>query len=90
MDLEDDRRRVPERWGVVPLRPCTRCATRAVMIDGAGFGAIATDFYWVVAYTVVIAGLAVVAFRRKMVEQPTDSRPPISLLWRAWCSARLN
>jgi len=43
-------------------------ATRAVMIDGADFGAIASDLYWVVAYTLVIAGLAVVAFRRRMLE----------------------
>ena len=43
-------------------------ATRGVMVDGDGFSAIATDFYWVLGYTVVIAVLAVVLFRRKMVE----------------------
>lgn len=43
-------------------------ATRDVMIDGAGFGAIATDFYWVLGYTLVIVALAIVLFRRKMLE----------------------
>jgi ABC-2 type transport system permease protein len=43
-------------------------ATRAVMIDGAGFADIATDFYWVAGYTVVIVLLAVFFFRRKMLE----------------------
>ena len=43
-------------------------ATRDVMIDGAGFGAIATDFYWVLGYTLVIVVLAIVLFRRKMLE----------------------
>jgi ABC-2 type transport system permease protein len=43
-------------------------AARDVMIDGADLGAIATDLYWVLAYTVVIMGLAVVAFRRRMLE----------------------
>ncbi len=43
-------------------------ATRAVMIDGAGFGAIATDLYWVIGYTVAAVVLAIVAFRRRMLE----------------------
>lgn len=43
-------------------------ATRDVMIGAAGLGAIATDLYWVGGYTVVTAGLAVFAFRRKMVQ----------------------
>ena len=43
-------------------------ATRDVMMEGAGFSAIATDFYWVLGYTVVIAGLALIAFRRRMQE----------------------
>jgi len=43
-------------------------AARDVMIDGAGFGDIATDLYWVVGYTAVIAGFAVLAFRRRMLE----------------------
>lgn len=43
-------------------------ATRDVMVEGAGFGAIATDFYWVLGYTVIVVGLALVFFRRKMTE----------------------
>lgn len=41
-------------------------AMRDVMIGGAGFGAIAADFSWVLGYTVVTAALAVFAFRRRM------------------------
>lgn len=41
-------------------------AARHVMIDGAGFDAIAGDLVWVLAYTVVSAALAVVAFQRRM------------------------
>ncbi len=43
-------------------------ATRDVMIDGAGFGAIAADFSWVVAYTLAAGAFAIFLFRRKMVE----------------------
>jgi ABC-2 type transport system permease protein len=43
-------------------------ATRDVMINGAGFSDIATDFYWVLGYTVVTVALAVYLFRRKMLE----------------------
>jgi ABC-2 type transport system permease protein len=43
-------------------------ATRDVMVEGAGFGAIATDFYWVLGYTVVVVALALLFFRRKMTE----------------------
>lgn len=43
-------------------------AMRDVMIEGAGFGAIATDFYWVLGYTAVTLALAVVLFRRRMQE----------------------
>ena len=43
-------------------------ATRDVMTQGAGFSAIATDFYWVLGYTVVVVALALVFFRRKMTE----------------------
>jgi hypothetical protein len=38
------------------------------MVDGAGFGEIATDFYWVLGYALVAFALAVIVFRRKMVE----------------------
>lgn len=43
-------------------------ALRDVMVEGADFGAIAGDLYWVAGYTVVIAGLAVMSFRRRMIE----------------------
>lgn len=43
-------------------------AIRDVMIDAAGFGAIAADLYWVLAYTAVFSVLAVVVFRRRMTE----------------------
>jgi ABC-2 type transport system permease protein len=42
-------------------------ATRSVMADGAGFGDIATDFYWVMGYAAGFFALGVVAFRRRMV-----------------------
>ena len=43
-------------------------ALRDVMIDGAGFSAIAVDLWWVVGYTLATIVLAVTIFRRRMVE----------------------
>lgn len=43
-------------------------ASRAVMADGAGLGDIATDLYWVGAYTIGAVALAVVTFQRRMRE----------------------
>jgi ABC-2 type transport system permease protein len=43
-------------------------AIRSVMIDGAGFGDVATDVYWVLGYTAAVGALAVWVFRRRMVE----------------------
>ena len=43
-------------------------ATRAVMADGAGVADIATDLYWIVAYTIGAVLLAVAAFQRRMLE----------------------
>ena len=43
-------------------------ATRAVMADGAGLGDIATDVYWIGAYTMGAVALAVVMFQRRMRE----------------------
>jgi ABC-2 type transport system permease protein len=43
-------------------------AMRDVLIDGVGFGSIVTDLYWMLGYTVVTAALAVLVFRRRMVE----------------------
>ncbi|MGB5925884.1 MAG: ABC transporter permease [Dehalococcoidia bacterium] len=42
-------------------------AARDAMI-GAGFSSIATDFYWVLGYTVVFFALGTFLFRRRMVE----------------------
>jgi ABC-2 type transport system permease protein len=55
---------------VVNLLPFAHAldATRAVMVDGARFADIATDFLWVVAYSAVFLALGVLAFRRRMVE----------------------
>ena len=43
-------------------------AARAVMVDGAGLGAIAGDLMWVLGYTVAAAACASVVFRRRMHE----------------------
>jgi len=43
-------------------------ATRDVMVRGAGFSGIATDFYWVLGYTLAFFALGVFLFRRRMVE----------------------
>ncbi|MFC1900781.1 ABC transporter permease [Chloroflexota bacterium] len=43
-------------------------ATRDVMAQGAGFGDIAVDFYWVLGYTLVFFALGVFLFKRRMVE----------------------
>lgn len=43
-------------------------AVRDVMVFGVDFGFIANDFYWVLGYTVVAVVLALVLFKRKMVE----------------------
>jgi len=43
-------------------------ATRDVMVNGAGFSDIATDFFWVLGYTIVFFALGVFLFRRRMVE----------------------
>jgi len=41
---------------------------RGVMVQGFGFNEIATDFFWVLGYTVVFIALGIFLFRRKMVE----------------------
>ena len=43
-------------------------AARDVMVHGAGFSDIATDFYWVLGYTLVLFALGIFLFRRRMVE----------------------
>ena len=41
---------------------------RDVIVYGAGFSGIATDFYWVLGYTIVFFVLGTFLFRRRMVE----------------------
>jgi len=41
---------------------------RDVMVSGAGFSGIATDFYWVLGYTLVFFTVGTWLFRRRMVE----------------------
>ena len=43
-------------------------AARDVMVQGVGFSGIATDFYWVLGYTLVFFTLGIFLFRRRMVE----------------------
>jgi len=43
-------------------------AARAVMADGAGLSEIATDLYWIGAYTIGAVALAIVVFQRRMSE----------------------
>lgn len=43
-------------------------AMRDVLIDGVGFSSIVSDIYWVLGYTVATTVLAVLVFRRRMVE----------------------
>jgi len=38
------------------------------VIMGAGFSSIATDFYWILGYTLVFFALGTFLFKRKMVE----------------------
>ena len=38
------------------------------MVDGDGLGSIGTDLVWVAGYTIAAVALAVVMFRRKMLE----------------------
>lgn len=43
-------------------------AVRDVTTAGAGLGDVAADLWWVVGYGVVVVGLALVVFRRRMLE----------------------
>jgi ABC-2 type transport system permease protein len=43
-------------------------AMRAVMVDGDGLSSIGTDLVWVAGYTAAAVALAIVMFRRKMLE----------------------
>jgi len=41
-------------------------ATRAIMLEGAGFADVAASFYWVLGYSLAFLGLGVFFFSRKM------------------------
>jgi ABC-2 type transport system permease protein len=43
-------------------------ATRSVIVDGSDFAAIATDFFWVLGYTVATGALAIYLFKRQMID----------------------
>ncbi len=43
-------------------------ASRDVMINGAGLDAVAIDLYWILGYTLATVALALITFRRKMLE----------------------
>ena len=43
-------------------------ATRAVIVDGSDFAAIASDFYWVLGYTAATVVLAIYLFKRQMTD----------------------
>jgi ABC-2 type transport system permease protein len=67
MDLEEIGGVLQTIGGVLPFAHAID-ATRAVMADGAGFGDISTDLMWVGGYTIGVVVIAIVVFRRKMVE----------------------
>ena len=43
-------------------------ATRGIMVDGAGFTDVSTDFLWVLTYSAAFLTLGVLAFRPRMLE----------------------
>lgn len=43
-------------------------AMRAVMVDGDGLGSIGTDLVWIAGYAIAAVALAIVMFRRRMLE----------------------
>ena len=66
-DLEEIGGGIQSTMNVLPFAHALD-ATRDVMEHGVGFHCIATDFYWVLGYTLVFFALGVFLFRRKMVE----------------------
>jgi ABC-2 type transport system permease protein len=43
-------------------------AIRSVMIDGAGLGDVGGDLLWVTGYVAAVVAIAIVVFRRRMLE----------------------
>jgi len=67
MDLEEIGGVIQSTMNALPFAHALDAA-RDVMVHGVGFGDIATDFYWVLGYTLVFFALGVFLFRRRMVE----------------------
>jgi ABC-2 type transport system permease protein len=67
MDLEEIGGVIQSTMNALPFAHALD-ATRDVMVQGAGFGDIATDLLWVCGYTLVFFVLGVFLFRRRMVE----------------------
>jgi len=67
MDLEEIGGVLQSTMNALPFAHAIDAA-RDVMVHGAGFGDIATDFYWVLGYTLAFFALGVFLFRRRMVE----------------------
>jgi len=67
MDLEEIGGILQTTMNALPFAHALN-ATRDVMEHGLGFNCIATDFYWVLGYTLVFFVLGVFLFKRRMVE----------------------
>jgi ABC-2 type transport system permease protein len=67
MDLEEMGGAIQSTMNALPFAHALD-ASRDVMINGAGFGDIAVDFFWVLGYTLVFLALGIILFRRRMVE----------------------
>jgi ABC-2 type transport system permease protein len=67
MDLEEMGGAIQNTMNALPFAHALD-ASRDVMINGAGFGDIAVDFFWVLGYTLVFLALGIILFRRRMVE----------------------
>ena len=66
LDLEEIGGAIQSTMNVFPFAHALY-ATRDIMEHDAGFRCIATDFYWVLGYTLVFFALGVFLFRRRMV-----------------------
>jgi ABC-2 type transport system permease protein len=67
MDLEEMGGAIQSTMNALPFAHALD-ASRDVMINGASFGDIAVDFFWVLGYTLVFLALGIILFRRRMVE----------------------
>jgi ABC-2 type transport system permease protein len=67
MDLDEIGGAIQSTMNALPFTHAIDAA-RDVMVHGVGFSDIATDFYWVLGYTLVFFTLGVFLFRRRMVE----------------------